>query len=99
MSHSSAHNRDPLVSVIIRTCYGRSEFLTEAVDSVVAQTYGPIEIVIVEDGSRLTKSWAEQLCVGEQATRLLSVDPQRWLLPRRQSRLGGHDRRIRDVSR
>jgi len=43
--------RDPeLVSTIIPV-YNRSDLLREAVASVLAQTYRPIEIVIVDDGS------------------------------------------------
>ncbi|MBI4430285.1 MAG: glycosyltransferase [Candidatus Omnitrophica bacterium] len=40
----------PLVSVII-TSYNRRAFLKEAVESVRAQNYAPLEIVVVDDGS------------------------------------------------
>jgi glycosyltransferase involved in cell wall biosynthesis/predicted TPR repeat methyltransferase len=40
----------PLVSVVI-TCYNYGHFLTEAVESVVAQTFRDFEIIIVNDGS------------------------------------------------
>jgi glycosyltransferase involved in cell wall biosynthesis len=40
----------PLVSVILPT-YGRPEFLREAVESVAAQSYGRVELVVVDDCS------------------------------------------------
>ncbi len=42
--------RSGVVSTII-TVYNRAHLLTEAVNSVLAQSYRPIEIVIVDDGS------------------------------------------------
>lgn len=41
---------DSLVSVII-PCYNRSHFIREAVESVITQTYRPLEILIIDDGS------------------------------------------------
>ncbi|MEK9158392.1 MAG: glycosyltransferase family A protein [Patescibacteria group bacterium] len=40
----------PLVSVII-TNYNYGKYLTEAVKSIAQQEYGPIELIIVDDGS------------------------------------------------
>jgi glycosyltransferase involved in cell wall biosynthesis len=40
----------PLVTVIIPT-YNRAQLVLRAIDSVAAQTYAPIEIVVVDDGS------------------------------------------------
>jgi len=40
----------PLVSVVIRN-YNYSQFLRDAVDSAIAQTYRRLEIIVVDDGS------------------------------------------------
>lgn len=47
---SGAGNRRPLVSVIVATNRGRP-FLDEALDSVAAQTYPHVELIVVDDGS------------------------------------------------
>lgn len=49
----------PLVSVIIPT-YNRREYVQEAIDSALGQTYKNVEIVVVDDGS--TDQTQEALC-------------------------------------
>ena len=44
------HNKNPLVSVIIPT-FNRSWTIIEALQSVLAQNYKPLELIIVDDGS------------------------------------------------
>lgn len=47
-------NKEPLVSVIIRTC-GRPDILKRALESVRSQTYGNIEVILVEDGENVSE--------------------------------------------
>lgn len=49
---------NPLVSIIIPT-YSRPENLSRAIDSVLSQTYSPIEIIVVDDNGIGTDSQIE----------------------------------------
>jgi len=52
---------NPLVTIIC-VCYNQARFVTEALDSVIAQTYQPIELIVIDDGStdgstKVIKQW------------------------------------------
>ncbi|WP_050033757.1 glycosyltransferase family 2 protein [Halorubrum halophilum] len=64
----NADRTDGLVSVVLPT-YGRPEFLVDAVESVDSQSYGPIEIVVVDDHSPdPIEPRLEDVSVGENRT-------------------------------
>src|SRR5438309_261505 len=47
---SADMDQRPLISLIL-LCYNHERFVAEAVDSVLEQTYSPLEIVIIDDCS------------------------------------------------
>ena len=48
--HSSSPDDGPLVSIIIST-YNRAEYLSECLNSIIAQTVQDFEVILVDDGS------------------------------------------------
>ena len=50
MKGKLSYMNEPLVSIVI-PCYNVKEYLEDAVESVVRQTYSNIEIILVNDGS------------------------------------------------
>jgi glycosyltransferase involved in cell wall biosynthesis len=58
-----------LVSAII-TCYNREKLVRIAIDSVLAQTYRPIEVIVVDDGS--TDASVDTICSYGDAVRLIT---------------------------
>ena len=61
-----------LVSVVI-PCYSQAEFLREAVESVLAQTYTNWEILIVNDGSPDETSAVAQSLILQHSTRTIRL--------------------------
>lgn len=47
---SDRDSKRPLVSVLI-PCFNAERYVGTALESVLAQTYGPIEVIVVDDGS------------------------------------------------
>jgi glycosyltransferase involved in cell wall biosynthesis len=67
----STHILSPLVSIIV-ACYNCEEFVGEAIESALAQSYSPLEILVVDDGS---KDRSRDLIM-RYPVRLLDIDHQ-----------------------
>ena len=53
--------KNPNFSITI-CCYNSEEYISETIDSIIAQTYNNWEIIIIDDGSNdKTKSIIEEL--------------------------------------
>ncbi len=64
----------PKISVIL-CAYNAEEFLTDAINSVLGQTFEDIELIIVNDGSRdSTPAVASQFCQADQRVRLVNIE-------------------------
>ena len=54
--------KKPFISIII-PFYNEEKFLKRAINSVVNQTYSPIQIILVDDGSRDKSTlYAKEFC-------------------------------------
>ncbi len=61
---------NPLVTCVI-PCFNRPDYVRVAIDSVLAQTYQPIEIIVVDDGStddtpQVLATYGDRICVIRQ---------------------------------
>jgi glycosyltransferase involved in cell wall biosynthesis len=59
---------------VIICCYNGEQFLEEAVDSVLAQTLSPLEVIVIDDGStdssaQIARSYGERVRVISQTNR------------------------------
>lgn len=63
----------PLVSVVI-PCFNYGRFVAEAVDSVLAQTFTDLEIIVVEGGSTSDESRKLTLNLDRPRTRIIAQD-------------------------
>lgn len=61
----------PLVSVIV-PCFNYGQYVAEAVDSVLAQTFTDLEVIVVEGGSTDPDSRRQTMALERPRTRILS---------------------------
>ncbi|KIG07750.1 glycosyl transferase family 2 [Burkholderia sp. MR1] len=71
---SGNHSDKPLVSVVI-PCYNQAQYLSESITSVLDSYHGPIEIIVVNDGSTAPKT-AFYLRAAEQLSPAVRVISQ-----------------------
>ncbi len=76
----SSITHHPLISVIIPT-YNNEDTLKTAVDSILNQTYAPLEVIIVNDGSTdATRSIADTIAASDRRVTVVDSvpDPKRY---------------------
>jgi len=76
-SYDVRGSNQPLVSVVI-PCYNHGQYLSQAIESVRRQTYIPIEIIVINDGStdhteEVVKQYAEIKYIAQQNLGLSSA--------------------------
>lgn len=64
-------NENPIVTIVI-IAYNEERFISQAIESALAQTYGCIEIIVVDDGSidttlKIAKNYSPSVTVVSQA--------------------------------
>ena len=73
----------PKISVIL-CAYNAEEFLADAVNSVLGQTFEDFELIIVNDGSRdSTPAVASQFCQTDKRVRLVNIATRETLVSMR----------------
>ena len=95
VSPSRQRDLQPLVSIIIDN-FNYARFVGAAIDSALAQSYAPVEVMVVDDGStdnsrEVISSYGDRVSRGLQAKRRPCFGVQ--------CRISRESRQHRDVSR
>jgi alpha-1,3-rhamnosyltransferase len=70
MTESNRNKRNALVSVVM-PAYNHERYIVSAIDSIVSQTYSPIELLIIDDGS-IDQTWEKiQFCKNKYDQRFI----------------------------